>query len=300
MKILIVGANGQLGKCLEPVVSETEGYEAVALSRVELDITSVESVFVQTNSIQPDLIVNAAAYTAVDRAENEIEAAYAVNSTGVKNLAEACAQMAIPLIHVSTDYVFDGNAKTPYLPEGSTSPIGVYGKSKLEGERTAAAALDELIIVRTAWVYSEYGNNFVKTMLRLAEERNELSVVNDQIGCPTYAGNIALAILKICKAIREGKQSWGIYHYVDQPAMSWHEFAESVFGMALAKGLIEKSPSVAAISSSEYPTKAKRPAYSVLNTQRIQQEFGIDPAPVNASLANVLTRISETSGTTCQ
>ena len=293
MKLLITGANGQLGKCLDRLISETAGYESMAFSRTELDITSIESIFSQTNSIQPDLIVNAAAYTAVDRAEDDIDAAYAVNSIGVKNLAEACARMSIPLIHVSTDYVFDGNAKTPYLPEGSTSPIGVYGKSKLEGERAAATMLDELIIVRTAWVYSEYGNNFVKTMLRLAEGRSELSVVNDQIGCPTYAANIALAILKICKAIGDGKKPWGIYHYVDQPAMSWHEFAELVFSMAKAQGLIEKSPSVAAIPSSEYPTKAKRPAYSVLDTERIQQEFGVIPASVKVSLANVLTRIAE-------
>jgi len=300
LKLIVTGANGQLGQCLTRLIGENiedaGQFEAVVLSRAELDITCADTVFSQVEKNKPDLLINAAAYTAVDRAEDEPDSAYAVNALGAKHLAAACSKMAIPMIHVSTDYVFDGNASSPYLPDAPTSPIGNYGESKLAGEKLAQAELDELVIVRTAWVYSEYGNNFVKTMLRLAAERDELGVVSDQIGCPTYAGNIAAAILKICRSIRDGEKSWGVYHYVDQPTMSWHAFAELVFSMAKARGLIEKRPKVNAITSSEYPTKAKRPAYSVLDTQSIQRTFGVDQANVKEALVDVLSRLSNESG----
>ena len=300
MKLLVAGANGQLGQCLARMTSENiedaGQFEAVVLARAELDITFADAVFSEFEKHQPDLLINPAAYTAVDRAEDEVDSAYAVNAQGTQHLAAACSKMGIPMVHVSTDYVFDGSATEPYLPDSSTSPIGVYGESKLAGEKLAQAELDELVIVRTAWVYSEYGNNFVKTMLRLATDRDELGVVSDQIGCPTYAGNIAAAILKICRSIQDGEKSWGVYHYVDQPTMSWHAFAELVFKMAAAQGLIEKRPKVNAIASAEYPTKAKRPWYSVLDTQSIQRAFGVEQANVEDALADVLARLSNTSG----
>lgn len=293
---MITGAQGQLGRCLYRCIADAGEFEATFLSRDELDIASADRVHDAVNEYKPDLLVNAAAYTAVDRAEDEAEKAFAVNAQGTQHLAQACAQIAIPMIHVSTDYVFDGSATEPYLPDSSTSPIGVYGESKREGEKLAQAELDQLVVLRTAWVYSEYGSNFVKTMLRLAADRDQLAVVNDQIGCPTYAGNIAFAILQICRTIREGKKPWGVYHYVDEPVMSWHQFAELVFSVAKEGYLIEKSPVVKPIPSSEYPTKAKRPAYSVLDSQSFQQKFGVVPANVRESLAVVTERIAETAG----
>lgn len=291
MKLLIVGANGQLGKCLQDRVADSVFFEATACSSQALDIRCLKSVRDKIGAITPDAVVNAAAYTAVDKAEDDSESAYSVNHLGVKNLAEVCEELSLPLVHISTDYVFDGQANRPYLPDSPTAPIGVYGKSKLEGEKAASAALASLVIIRTAWVYSEYGNNFVKTMLRLAESRDEVSVVGDQLGCPTYAGNIASIILTVCKAIFDGKCVWGTYHYVDAPEMTWADFSMLVFSAAAKAGLINKDMRVKAISSEEYPTKADRPAYSVLDTSSFQQEFGVNQAKVDASLAYVIGRI---------
>lgn len=291
MKLLIVGAGGQLGRCLQDRLSNHDVFETVALSSADLDITVRDLVGSSIKAVAPDIVINAAAYTAVDQAEDDPDGAYAVNASGTENLALACAAADIPLIHVSTDYVFNGEATVPYGSESATAPIGVYGESKLRGEKLAAEALDKLIILRTAWVYSEYGNNFVKTMLRLAESRDLVSVVDDQFGCPTYAGNIAAAIIKVCESIMAGNSSWGVYHYVDDQPMSWHAFAEKTFSMAKDINLLTKDMQVKAIPTSEFPTKVKRPAYSVLDTSTLTTQFSISPVDLDISLESVLRRL---------
>lgn len=291
MKLLITGATGQLGRCLQDRLVHNPAFQFSALSSSELDIADEQAVQTTVAHLKPDLIVNAAAYTAVDKAEDDVKKAFLVNDKGVENLAIACVSASIPLVHISTDYVFDGSASSPYLPDSATAPIGVYGASKLAGEQAALRTMEDVVIVRTAWVYSEYGNNFVKTMLRLAEARDEVSVVDDQIGCPTYAGNIASAILNICYAIQEGAQNRGIYHYVDTPEMSWFDFAQKVFSVANDQELLDKEMVVNPIPTSAYPTKTARPAYSSLDTLSLQNDFGVEQKDVSSSLEWVVKQL---------
>lgn len=291
MKLLITGATGQLGRCLKDRLTHNPSFQFFALSSSELDITDRSVVAATVDHLKPDLIINAAAYTAVDKAEDDAKKAFLVNEKGVENLASVCASAAIPLIHVSTDYVFDGSATEPYRPDSATSPMGVYGASKLAGEKAALSLLEDVIIIRTSWVYSEYGNNFVKTMLRLAESRDEVSVVNDQVGCPTYAGNIAVAILRVCLELKEGAKQRGVYHYVDTPEMSWFDFARQIFSEAAEQELLEKKVSVNPIPTSAYPTKTARPAYSALDTLSLQTDFGVERGEVSASLGWVIKQL---------
>lgn len=264
MKILLTGANGQLGRCFQDRLP-TE-WEILATDTAELDITDLARVEEIVKDFQPDAIVNAAAYTAVDKAESEPELAEKINVTGPEHLAVVANKQGIRLVHVSTDYVFDGNANEPYHEDSATNPLSVYGKTKLAGEQAVTQAAPEAIVVRTAWVFSEYGNNFVKTMLRLAKERDTLSVVNDQRGCPTYAGDLAQAIISLLEKNAEG----GIYHYCGDEEVSWYEFAKAIFSVAEQKAVLNKTPALTPITTAQYPTPAHRPTYSTLSGGKIQ------------------------------
>ncbi|AYH06440.1 dTDP-4-dehydrorhamnose reductase [Pectobacterium parmentieri] len=263
MRILLTGANGQLGRCFQDRLPA--GWEFLATDCGELDITDIEQITRAVDQFKPDAIVNAAAYTSVDKAESEPELAEKINVTGPKYLAIVASKQGIRLVHVSTDYVFDGNASEPYNEDSATNPLSVYGKTKLAGEQAVTKVSPEAMIVRTAWVFSEYGTNFVKTMLRLAKERDTLNIVNDQRGCPTYAGDLAQAIISLLEKNAEG----GIYHYCGDEEVSWYEFAEEIFKVASKRNAISSAPILTAISTEEYPTPAKRPKYSTLDCFKI-------------------------------
>jgi dTDP-4-dehydrorhamnose reductase len=281
MKVLLTGSKGQLGSCFCDRLPA--GWDVLATDSDSLDITDLARVKQVVADYRPDAIVNAAAYTAVDKAETENELAARINEQGPKNLAQAAAEAGCRLIHVSTDYVFDGQAKAPYREADVTNPLGVYGKTKLDGEIAVAGAHPEAIIIRTAWVFSEYGNNFVKTMLRLAKDRDVLGIVADQRGCPTYAGDIAQAIIDLLQHRAEG----GVYHFCGDKEVSWSEFAEAIFAAAMAQGLLEKSPQVNGITTEQYPTPAKRPAYSSLDCEKIKT-CRIAPSDWQQALKNIM------------
>ncbi|QQA77469.1 dTDP-4-dehydrorhamnose reductase [Pectobacterium parmentieri] len=264
MRILLTGANGQLGRCFQDRLPI--GWEILATDSGELDITDLARVEEVVKAFQPDAIVNAAAYTAVDKAESEPELAEKINAIGPENLAITANKQGIQLVHVSTDYVFDGNATEPYEEDSVTNPLSVYGKTKLAGEQAVTKVSPEAIIVRTAWVFSEYGNNFVKTMLRLVKERDALSIVADQRGCPTYAGDLAQAIISLLEKNAEG----GIYHYSGDQEVSWYEFAQAIFAVAAQKAVLSKVPALTSITTAQYPTPAHRPAYSTLSGEKIK------------------------------
>jgi dTDP-4-dehydrorhamnose reductase len=274
VKVLLTGANGQLGRCIQNVFSAAADCELIALDRAALDIADAGAVAAAIQQYRPNVIINAAAYTAVDKAESEPELAAQINVQGPANLASAASAIGALLIHISTDYVFDGSKRSPYTEDDPTQPQGVYGRTKLAGEEAVRQGCAKHIILRTAWVFSEYGNNFVKTMLRLAHERDELSVVDDQTGCPTYAGDIARACLAICTAEHEGRARYGSYHFGGDIPVSWCGFAKAIFDCAVALGNIAKAPQLHAITTQEYPTPAKRPAYSVLDNARFFERFG--------------------------
>ncbi|MCW2481609.1 dTDP-4-dehydrorhamnose reductase [Candidatus Symbiopectobacterium sp. NZEC135] len=264
MKVLLTGANGQLGRCFQDRLPAD--WHILATDFAELDITDLEQVTAAVIAFKPDAIVNAAAYTAVDKAESDVELAERINVAGPANLARVAAQHGIRLVHVSTDYVFDGNASTPYTEQSPTNPLSVYGKTKLAGEQAVSATAPDAIIVRTAWVFSEYGNNFVKTMLRLGKERDALSIVDDQRGCPTYAGDLAQVII----ALLQQNAAGGIYHYTGDKEVSWFEFAQAIFTVAVQKSVLNKSPTLTPITTAQYPTPAHRPAYSTLASDKIK------------------------------
>lgn len=294
MRILLTGKNGQLGRCFQDVISEdSQGYELFAFGSADLDITNKQQLMKVVDSIKPDIIINAAAYTHVDQAEVDKEQAFLVNETGTRLLANAANKLNIPLIHISTDYVFDGNAVEPYKPNDITSAQSVYGQSKLAGELALIEHCQKYLILRTAWVFSEYGNNFVKTMVRLADEKVQLSVVADQYGCPTYAGDIAKAIVAICDQYRlQGMLNWGTYHYCGDHTTSWHGFARAIFSKAYQYQLINKIPKLTAISSEQYPTPAIRPSYSVLDTACLIN-LNVTASPWLASLGCVLKKLKQ-------
>ncbi|MEQ2352750.1 dTDP-4-dehydrorhamnose reductase [Pseudoalteromonas piscicida] len=267
MRIMLTGASGQLGRCIQDRVKISD--ELLALTRSDLDITDAAAVEDKVEELKPDILINAAAYTAVDKAESEIESAYANNQLGAKNLAFASAKEGIPIIHVSTDYVFDGVACEPYGINSSTNPTCVYGMSKLAGEQEVAAKNQKHAIVRTAWVFSEYGNNFLKTMLKLGSERDLLGVVDDQIGSPTYAGDLAHALLELATYYTKGGQKYGVFHFAGDKPVSWYEFANVIFSFAVDYGILSKAPKVNPISTKEFPTLVKRPEYSALGSADI-------------------------------
>lgn len=268
MKVLLTGSKGQLGNCFCDRLPA--GWQVLATDVDSLDITDLAKVTKQVIEYRPDVIVNAAAYTAVDKAETDQQIATLINEIGPKNLALAANEIGARLVHISTDYVFDGEANTPYIETAATNPLGVYGQTKLAGEIAVSQIQPDALIIRTAWVFSEYGNNFVKTMLRLGKERNELNVVADQFGCPTYAGDIAQAIIELLKKNADG----GIYHFCGDKSVAWSEFAEFIFIAALEYGALTCTPKINPIATENYPTPAKRPKYSLLNCEKIKA-YGI-------------------------
>lgn len=287
-KILITGAHGQVGHCLTQQ-AKTSGWDVLAIDRDKLDITDPQAVLALVNEYQPNVIINAAAHTAVDKAETEIGASYAINRDGPKYLAEAAASVGAAILHISTDYVFAGDKDGVYSEADPVSPQGVYGASKLAGEAAVSSANQKHIILRTAWVFGEHGNNFVKTMLRLGLQRDQLGIVADQFGGPTYAGDIAAALLTIAEkaVVAPETVAWGIYHFAGEPHVNWHQFAQAIFDKAVAAQLLEKSPQLNALTTADYPTPAKRPANSRLNCSKITAEFGIPPSDWQTALDNI-------------
>lgn len=262
MTILICGAGGQVG---QELVSRARHRTIVALDRARLDIADRPAVKHEFTRIRPMLVINAAAYTAVDKAESDAENAFRVNRDGPETLAEACQRAGIPLLHLSTDYVFDGTAGAPYPEDAPVNPLGVYGRSKWEGEEAIRRTLDRHLIIRVAWIFGAFGNNFVRTMLRLGRERPELRVVADQHGAPTHAGAIAEVMLSLSDKILAGQQPiWGTYHYTGTPVTTWYQFAQTVFTEAVQCQLLDAPPKLTAISTADYPTLARRPASSAL------------------------------------
>ena len=286
MKALIIGGKGQLGTTLTQTAPEAIEY--LSLDLPEIDITDADAVETVVADETPDVIINASAYTAVDRAEEDVDLAFAVNATGPRNIALAAKKTGARLIHVSTDYVFDGTACTPYPPEASCSPLGVYGKSKRQGEINVLDVIDDPVIIRTSWLYSQYGNNFVLTMLRLMNQREELKVVADQVGGPTWASTLATAIWAVV-----GKNNLkGIYHWSDAGVASWYDFAVAIQEESLARGLIGKSIPILPITTAEYPTPTTRPAYSVLNCSAFWRDLGIEPTQWRVALRRMLDQFT--------
>jgi len=274
VNIILFGAAGQLGTVCAKVLAN-EGYNLIPLTRSEADFSQPAVVEKKVKELKPDLVINACAYTAVDKAESEKDLADLVNHQSVKAIAKACSSLSIPLIHISTDYVFDGTCASPYRETDPVSPLGVYGETKLLGEQAIQAALNHYIILRTSWVFGEYGNNFVKTMLRVGATRSELKVVDDQIGRPTYVGDIVEAILFFVQQYESKRELvWGVYHCSSEGLTSWHGFAQTIFELAGDAGVIDSVPNVLPIPSSEYPTPAPRPTYSVLSTQKLEALMG--------------------------
>jgi dTDP-4-dehydrorhamnose reductase len=265
-KILVIGAAGQLGQCLKLVGGERAIDSIVFPSEKEADILNQSLLASLLEAEKPDYVINCAAYTAVDKAEDEAELAKAINETGAINLAKACRANDVTLIHVSTDFVFEGNEVKLLTEEDSANPINVYGQTKLDGELGIANHLKAYFILRTSWLYSEFGNNFVKTMLKLGADRDELSVIADQVGTPTYGVDLANAILDI---IKSKSQAYGLYHYSNEGVTSWFDFASAVF--ELSNTQVKVNP----IPGSAYPTKAKRPSFSVMDKSKIKSTFKV-------------------------
>jgi dTDP-4-dehydrorhamnose reductase len=280
--ILVTGSNGQLGKELKQIAGHYTQFKFIFASREDLKLHQfglVENYFLAT---KPQYCINCAAYTAVDKAENEQDMAMLVNGEAVGHLAAVCKKYQAKFIHVSTDYVFDGSSETPYKEDDPTGPINVYGNSKLMGEQLCMRENEDAIILRTSWVYSSFGHNFVKTMMRLMHERNELNVVSDQIGSPTWAADLAKAILDI---ITSGKWERGIYHYSNEGKISWYEFAQAIKELSGSKAKIHP------ILTAEYPTPAKRPQFSLLNKEKIKRVYQLKVPEWKESLVKCMQEI---------
>lgn len=281
MTVLLFGGNGQLGRELQralaplgTVVSTTRSGVLPDGSTCEVaDFSAPGSLAALLDRVRPDVVVNAAAYTAVDRAEDERDAAWHANAEAPGVIARWCAAAAVPLVHYSTDYVFDGQGTSPYREDDATAPLGVYGASKLAGEEAVRAAGGRHLIFRTAWVYASHSANFLRTMLRVGSERDVLRVVADQVGTPTPAALIADVT---AHALQHGGGLSGTWHLTAKGETSWHGFAEAIFAEAVAAGLLTRAPTVEAITSAEYPTQAKRPAYSRLDVTKLEQDFGLE------------------------
>jgi len=287
MKVLIIGANGQLGweLCRR---AASRGFDVVSVDLPVFDIRDPSCVKKETWWKNLDLVINAAAYTAVDKAESEPEVAFAVNRDGPLSVAERCSHTGIPLIHISTDFVFGGEKDAPYRETDRVNPVNVYGKSKAEGEKKVRECLDEHVIIRTSWLYGVHGGNFVRTMLKLGKERDTLRVVNDQHGCPTYTADLAEAVLTISKKIIEGSDKrWGTYHYCGEGSTTWHGFAENIINLAREFEVLRVKELVP-ISTEEFPTAAKRPANSVLDCSLVKGVFGVTQKPWEQSLSLML------------
>ena len=283
MVVLVTGANGQLGQSIQSIAGSYPDIQFVFCSSSDLDITNKENCVFVFDKSNPDYCINAAAYTAVDKAESESEKAHLVNVIGAKNLAEACNDFGVTLIHISTDFVFDGNKSLPYTEEDATNPQSIYGQTKLDGESAIQKIINNYFIIRTSWVYSQFGNNFMKTILRLAKERKSLNIVSDQIGTPTNAIDLAEAILKITLSKGEDLgDAFGIYNFSNEGECSWYDFAKKI--LEINNINIDLQP----ILTTSYPTPAKRPKYSVLNKSKIKNRFGIEIKSWEESLETIV------------
>lgn len=292
MRLFVIGAEGQVARALREIAARSDNIAFGFGARPELDLLRPASIAKALADFRPDLVVNPAAYTAVDKAESEPDQAFAVNRDGARAVAAAAADRGVPVVHLSTDYVFDGNKKEPYSETDAVHPQGVYGRSKLEGERAVAEANPVHIVLRTSWVYAPFGSNFVRTMLRLTAERDRLRVVDDQLGCPTYAPDIAEAIIAIAQKWAESE--WhpkyaGVTHIAGPDIRTWCKFAGEIVQGAAERGgrLIPVDP----ISTSDYPTPAMRPANSCLSSERLAAVFGLRLRPLKSSLADCLDRL---------
>jgi dTDP-4-dehydrorhamnose reductase len=281
-KVLVTGANGQLGSEIKELASNYSNFEFLFTDIVDFPLDKEAEIIANFNRIQPSVVVNCAAYTAVDKAEQDVEVADAINHLAIQTLAKLCHGSGAKLIHVSTDYVFDGTSPIAYKEDDIPNPKSVYGVTKLAGEIACQKECPESIIIRTAWVYSEFGNNFVKTMLRLMSERETLSVVNDQIGSPTYAADLAQVILTILDGT---KWESGMYHYSNEGEISWFDFANDI------KEIANKSCEIIGIPAANYPTPAERPAYSLLDKSKIKEVYGIEPIDYKISLKKMMARL---------
>lgn len=288
MRILIIGKSGQLAWELNRAIPDT--VECKSVGQAELDITHHEAVADLIAQYKPDCVINAAAYTAVDKAETDQQTAFSVNDSAVANLAQVCASNNARLLHVSTDFVFNGQKNTPYQAGDVCAPMGVYGASKLAGELAVLKALPaDSVIVRTAWVYSSHGNNFVKTMLRLMAEKPQLNVIYDQVGTPTWAKGLAQWLWTV--ALKPEVQ--GVFHWTDAGVASWYDFAVAIQNLALAKGLLARAIAIKPIPTSGFPTPAKRPAYSVLDKTSAEEASGLTPVHWQQQLSSMLDELKQ-------
>lgn len=281
-KVLVTGAKGQLGQCIQSIAHQYPTLNFLFVDKQQMDITNIIQIseFFKTHKV--DWCINCAAYTAVDQAENHKEEAYQINVLGTRNIAQICQEYDAKLIHISTDFVFDGLKTSPYTEWDATNPINVYGETKLKGELEVKAHCASHFIIRTSWLYSEFGHNFMKTMLRLASERDILRVVNDQIGSPTYALDLAEALLHI---IQKDKDHYGVFHYSNQGQISWFEFAQTIFELVNHHIVLEQ------ILTKDYPTLATRPLYSVLDTSKISEAFNLEIPFWKDGLVTALSKV---------
>lgn len=290
MHLLVIGAGGQLGRelmCRSPAL----GFSVTGVDIEQLDITEASAVMSTISELRPGIVVSAAAYTAVDHAEADKDAAFGINQSGTGHVAHACNDYGIPLIHISTDYVFDGEKGAPYHEDDRPHPLNVYGKSKLAGEREVKRLCAEHLIVRTSWLFSSHGQNFVKTMLRLGRGHETVRVVNDQFGCPTPAADLADTILRMSQAVLHNRVSaWGIYHYCGMGAVSWYDFAGAIFSSAEKYGPFALK-SLQPINTSQFPAAAVRPRCTVLSCERIKTVFGIEQRPWTDGLHRVIQEL---------
>ena len=296
MKIILLGNRGMLGRDVQSRL-QNAGYNIKGLDIDEVDITQQDTILPLIEPFNPALIINCAAYTAVDKAESEPELAFSVNRDGAANLAAACEKLGVPLVHISTDYIFDGNSERHYDEEDPPNPLGIYGQSKWDGEKAVRSLLKQHLIVRTAWLYGVHGNSFVKTILRLAREKDQLRVVADQVGCPTWAGELADTLAALAARIEKDRSDtlWGTYHFCGSGIATWHDFAQAIVQEA-AKWERLSASRVTPITTADYPTPAKRPKWSVLDCTKIKRVFGIRPKQWRQGLGLMLEELYSASG----
>jgi dTDP-4-dehydrorhamnose reductase len=294
MKVLLTGSKGQLGQEVEKL-GMNAGLDIIPMDLPEIDITDSEMLTQIFSDLKPSIVINAAAYTAVDLAETQKDICYAVNSAGPANLTQLCDKYNARLIHISTDYVFDGKGNTPYHEDDPVSPVNVYGHSKAEGESAVIAGSGKHLVLRTSWLYGKYGKNFVKTMLRMGQEKKVIKVVNDQYGCPTCAYDLAKVIIIIAQQLESKSDTWGIYQYCGNGITTWYDFAVSIFQFAGEIG-VNKIPVITSIPTSQFPTAAKRPLYTALDCSKTKSSFGVEIYPWRQSLKKTIQQIIESQG----
>jgi len=294
MRILITGANGQIGWALKQLARQFPQHTLIALERHDLDITCKGAVSQAIAKNNVGLIINATAYTAVDKAEEDAESAFNINRDGVANLASSCLNADIPLLHISTDYIFNGKKTSPYLETDAPNPLGIYGHSKLAGEQAIVEQLNRFIILRTSWVFGFHGQNFVKTILRLCQNRRELNIIADQFGAPTSATSIAHCLLQICDQYdNDIAIPWGLYHFTNTPDTSWHGFAGKIIDLAQKYNLVDHEITVNKITTEQYPLPCARPLNSCLNTDKLSKELSITQTSWEEELETMLMALSQ-------